>query len=399
MDTVHARVARVRVQQIDHAYKVQAVLLRTASRRCSRQLLSGTLRKPGILTARNSLTSYGARGEIVVLPSKMPQLADLDLLLSVESYGSVGKAAQAHSLSQPAASIRISAMERRLGLRLLERSSAGSKLTEEGEMLAKYARNVMIAARELLEFGSGSQSSGTKRLRVAGSPAISEHLIPEWLNRSGFSFGEACVEVHTGSVDTLRQLIRASHVDLAFIDGWCQAGTQVQKQFGDDMATRYICDDKLAVVVGSKHPWARRSSPLTIRELVSAQLVLRERGSGLREFTDDLLGTGRAPRSYVEFPSSAAIKQAVATSQRATVLNISTVRSELAEGRLKLVAVDQEMPAKPIYAAWSGHRSLPEYAKELVEIAATKGSLMPVFLPEQKINSSRLAEVKTATTT
>lgn len=331
----------------------------------------------------------------MVLPSKMPQLADLDLLLSVESYGSVSKAAQAHSLSQPAASIRISAMERRLGLKLLERSPTGSKLTEEGEMLAKHARNVMQAARELLEFGSASQSSDAKRLRIGGSPAISEHLIPEWLNRSGFSFGEARVEVQAGSVDALRQLIRASHVDLAFIDGWCQAGSQVQKQFGDDMATRYICDDKLAVVVGSKHPWARRLSLVTVQELASAPLVLRERGSGLREFTDELLRTARAPGSYVELPSSAAIKQAVATSQRVTVLNISTVRSELAEGRLNLVAVDREMPAKPIYAAWSERRGLPKYGRELVEIAASKGSPMPVLLPEQKITSSLLVEAKT----
>ncbi|WP_344869463.1 LysR substrate-binding domain-containing protein [Amycolatopsis ultiminotia] len=333
----------------------------------------------------------------MVLPSKMPQLADLDLLLSVESYGSVGKAAQAHSLSQPAASIRISAMERRLGLRLLERSPTGSKLTEEGEMLAKYARNVMQAARELLEFGSGSQTSYAKRLRVAGSPGVSEHLIPEWLNRSGFSFGEARVEVQTGSVDTLRQLLRASHVDLAFIDGWCQAGSQVQKQFGEDMVTRYICDDKLAVVVGSRHPWATRPRPLTVQELASAPLVLRERGSGLREFTDELLGTARVPRSYVEFPSSAAIKQAVATSQRVTVLNISTVRSELAEGRLHLVAVDQEMPARPIYAAWSERWGLPEYARELVEIAASKGSPVPVFVPGQKNKNSRLVEARTTT--
>ncbi|MEV8615748.1 LysR substrate-binding domain-containing protein [Amycolatopsis sp. NPDC051373] len=335
----------------------------------------------------------------MVLPSKMPQLADLDLLLSVESYGSVGKAAQAHSLSQPAASIRISAMERRLGLRLLERSPTGSKLTEDGEMLAKYARNVMSAARELLEFGSGAPSADAKRLRVAGSPAVSEHLIPEWLNRSGFSFGEARVEVQTGSIDELRRLIRAGHVDLAFIDGWCQAGSHVQKQFGDDMVTRYICDDMVAVVVGSKHPWARRTRPLTVRELASAPLVLRERGSGLREFTDELLGTARTPRSYVEFPSSAAIKQAVATSQRVTVLNISTVRSELAEGRLHLVAVDQEMPAKPIYAAWSEGRDLPGYARELVEIAASKGSPMPVFVPGQKVKGSRLAVAKTTTKT
>lgn len=333
----------------------------------------------------------------MVLPSKMPQLADLDLLLSVESCGSVGKAAQAHSLSQPAASIRISAMERRLGLRLLERSPTGSKLTAEGEMLAKYARNVMQAARELLEFGSGFQSADAKRLRVAGSPAVSEHLIPEWLNRSGFSFGEARVEVRTGSVDTLDQLIRAGHVDLAFIDGWCQAGGQAQKHFRDDLVTRYICDDRLAVVVGSKHPWAKKHSPLTVRELASAPLVLRERGSGLREFTDELLGTAHAPQSYVEFPSNAAIKQAVATSQRVTVLNISTVRSELAEGRLHLVAVDQEMPAKPIYAVWSKRRGLPEYARELVEIAASKGSPMPVLVPNPKVKSNCLAEAGSTT--
>ncbi|KAA9166052.1 LysR family transcriptional regulator [Amycolatopsis acidicola] len=320
----------------------------------------------------------------MVLPSKMPQLADLDLLLSVERYGSVGKAAQAHSLSQPAASIRISAMERRLGLRLLDRSPAGSKLTEDGEMLAKYARNVMQAARELLEFGSGARSSEAKRLRVAGSPAISEHLIPEWLNRSRFSFGEARVEVRTGSVDTLRRLIRTSHVDLAFIDGWCQAGPPGRQQPRDELVTRYICDDELAVVVGSKHPWAVRATPLTVRELAAAPLVVRERGSGLREFTDELLGTAGAPESYVEFPSTGAIKQAVANSRRVTVLNVSTVRSELAEGRLHLVPVDQEMPAKPIYAAWSERRGLPEYAGELVEIAASKGSPVPVLVPGQK---------------
>lgn len=251
-------------------------------------------------------------------------------------------------------------------------------------MLAKYARNVMQAARELLEFGSGARYSEAKRLRVAGSPAISEHLIPEWLNRSRFSFGEARVEVRTGSVDALRQLVLASHVDLAFIDGWCQAGNQGQQQYRDDLVTRYICDDKLAVVVGSSHPWAVRSTPLTVSELAAAPLVLRERGSGLREFTDELLGPARAPQGHVELPSSAAIKQAVATSRRVTVLNISTVRAELAEGRLHLVTVDQEMPAKPIYAAWSERRGLPELAEELVEVAAAKHSPVPVIGSGQK---------------
>ncbi|ODU98914.1 MAG: LysR family transcriptional regulator [Pseudonocardia sp. SCN 73-27] len=331
----------------------------------------------------------------MVLPSKMPQLADLDLLLSVASCGSVGKAAQAHSLSQPAASTRISAMERRLGLRLLERSPTGSKLTEEGEMLAKYARNVMQAARELLEFGSRARSSEAKRIRVAGTPAIAEHLIPEWLNRSGFSFGEARVEVQTGGIDELRQLILAGDVDLAFIDGWGQAGGKGWwEQDHGDVVTRYICDDQLAVVVGATHPWAVRSTTLTVSELAAAPLVLRERGSGLREFTDGLLKAAGAPQAYVELPSTGAIKQAIATSQRVTVLNVSTVRAELDDGRLHLVAVDREMPFKPIYAAWSGQRGLPEYAANLVEAAASKVTSKPAL---ESIHQPRQINSRTRT--
>ncbi|MFD1237467.1 LysR family transcriptional regulator [Pseudonocardia benzenivorans] len=316
----------------------------------------------------------------MVLPSKMPQLADLDLLLSVASCGSVGKAAQAHSLSQPAASTRISAMERRLGLRLLERSPSGSTLTEEGEMLAKYARNVMQAARELLEFGSRARSSEAKRIRVGGTPTISEHLIPDWLNRSWFSFGEARVEVQTGSVDELRQSILSSDVDVVFIDGWGpSSGKGWRQQDRDGVVTRYICDDQLAVVVGSMHPWAARTTPLTMSELAAAPLALRERGSGLREFTNRLLKAAGAPQAYIELPSTGAIKQAVATSQRVTVLNASTVRAELEDGRLHLVAVDQAMPSRPIYAAWSEQRGLPEYAADLVDVATSKGPSKPAI--------------------
>lgn len=334
----------------------------------------------------------------MVLPSKMPQLADLDLLLSVEDYGSVGKAAQAHSLSQPAASIRLSAMERRLGIRLLERSPTGSKLTEDGQTLAKYARNVMHAARELLEFGSGSSASEAKRLRVAGSPGISENLIPEWLSRGGAAFGEVRVEVQTGKVDALRQLVHANHVDVAFIDGWCESGGLVPKQSREDLIAQYICDDRLAVVVGSSHPWADRPGHVTVQELAEAQLVVRERGSAIREFTEELLGTAPGPRNYLEFPSSGAIKHAIVDGRRVAVLNVSTVRSELADGRLCWVPLDREMPAKPIYAAWSKSRPLPGPARELVEIAAKKGSPLPPVDGVSELGSNVIAEANAAKT-
>lgn len=333
----------------------------------------------------------------MVLPSRVPQLADLDLLLSVENYGSVGKAAQAHSMSQPAASMRLRAMERRLGFQLLERSPIGSQLTTEGEVLAKYARNVIDAVRELWECGSAFHSSEANRLRVACSLAVAEHLVPEWLNRASVSLGEACVEVQTGSADSLCDLARTSAVDLAFIDGWSQAGGHVQKQLSDELVARYICDDELVVVVGATHPWTTRSSPLTVQELASTKLVLRERGSGLREFTEELLGTPIGTRSYVEFSSSAAIKQAVATGQRATVISISSVKAELNEGRLHRVDVDQEMPVRPIYAVWSERQRLNPYAQELVEIAASRDTPTSIDRPRDRLLSTHRDGYHTAT--
>ncbi|WP_280500096.1 helix-turn-helix domain-containing protein, partial [Nocardia farcinica] len=53
----------------------------------------------------------------MTLPPGTPDLAVLALLVSVADTGSLGAAARRHGISQPAASMRISALERRLRLR------------------------------------------------------------------------------------------------------------------------------------------------------------------------------------------------------------------------------------------------------------------------------------------
>src|SRR3954453_12537932 len=77
------------------------------------------------------------------IPAGHLELADIDLLLSVQRLGSLGKAARAHQLSQPAVSARIQAVERRLGLRLLERSPSGSRLTPAGTTVATWGQPVV----------------------------------------------------------------------------------------------------------------------------------------------------------------------------------------------------------------------------------------------------------------
>lgn len=81
-----------------------------------------------------------------MLPSSTPDLIALDLLDSIAEPGSLGQAASRHRMSQPAVSMRMSQLERRLGVVLLRRSPAGTRLTSAGERVAALGRRVLSEA-------------------------------------------------------------------------------------------------------------------------------------------------------------------------------------------------------------------------------------------------------------
>ena len=80
------------------------------------------------------------------LPPHVADLTSIDLLLSVAELGSIGRAGRAHGMSQPAASARIRALERRVGAPLLTRGARGTVLTDLGELVASWAAPVVRSA-------------------------------------------------------------------------------------------------------------------------------------------------------------------------------------------------------------------------------------------------------------
>ena len=83
------------------------------------------------------------------LGPSFPELASLDLFVSVVELGSVSRAAAAHGVAQPSASSRIRHLERQLGMILLERSPSGSIPTDAGVVVAGWAEAILRSAHEL----------------------------------------------------------------------------------------------------------------------------------------------------------------------------------------------------------------------------------------------------------
>lgn len=299
----------------------------------------------------------------MTLPPGAPDLEVLDLLVSVAELGSLGAAARRHGISQPAASMRISAMERRLRVKLLDRGPTGSELTDAGRTVVGRARTVLAAVRELVDEVDRLRAAQAPRLRIAASKTIADHRIPHWLAALRQDHPEVVIALEVENSTQVAALVRAGVADLGFVEGpHPPAG----------LGSRVLGTDDLVVVVARDHPWARREDPVTLRELAATALLWREPGSGTRDTVWDLLSTEGPPTGpAAELGSAAAILAAARTGMAPAVLSRLIAAPDLATGSLVAVpTVDVARLTRKFRAIWR-RNSPPSGPGELLVIRAT----------------------------
>jgi DNA-binding transcriptional LysR family regulator len=99
-------------------------------------------------------------------------LADFAL---VAAHGGLGKASRASGRSKATLSRRMAELEEQLGVRLIERSARGLKLTEAGELLVARTEGPMHEVSEAMSAARDGTSAPRGRLRVA-SPVLFSQL-------------------------------------------------------------------------------------------------------------------------------------------------------------------------------------------------------------------------------
>jgi DNA-binding transcriptional LysR family regulator len=144
--------------------------------------------------------------DIVVLPGKtvrMDRLTSLELFVRIVDRGSFTAAASDLGLSRPVATAAHKALERRLGTRLLQRSTRHVQPTVEGE--AYYRRCVAILADvEDADRGVSGAVAGLLRVDVAGNLARTM-LLP---GLPAFLALHPALTVHFGEGERLVDLVR-----------------------------------------------------------------------------------------------------------------------------------------------------------------------------------------------
>src|ERR1700733_7017731 len=103
--------------------------------------------------------------------------AEMNAFVAVADHGSFTKAATALTVSITTVSQSIRALEDRLGVRLLNRTTRSVALTEAGERLLERVRPLLTGFDEALESVNDFRDKPAGRLRIIIAPPVSRRVM------------------------------------------------------------------------------------------------------------------------------------------------------------------------------------------------------------------------------
>ncbi len=251
-------------------------------------------------------------------------LRQLEVFCAIAHRGNVSRAAEDTSISQSAASMALAELERQLDERLFDRFGKKLVLNENGARLLPKALELLARTHEIEGMFTGADGTGGE-LKTGASSTIGNYLMPGILSRFSHEHPRARIALRVGNTEQIIATLLACEIDVGFIEGPCN---------DPNIETRIWREDELIVFARPDHPLAAKRKVLP-KDLVSAEWVLRERGSGTRSIFER--AAENLPGSLAirhELGHSEAIKRAIKNGLGISCLSRLTVQEDLENGTL-----------------------------------------------------------------
>jgi len=275
------------------------------------------------------------------------RLQQLEVFCKVVENGSFAKAAKAVYATQPAVSQQIRALEAEIGAQLLERDTRHVTLTHSGEVLYRYAREILTlseAARQEIHALKG-QVSG--ELIVGASTIPGEHILPGLLASFCAAYPSVKIGLHIGDTLGIITEVRQGRLEIGLV------GARTPHQ---NLTFREFASDRLVAVVSPTHPWAKRTH-IDLRELSEEPFVLREEGSGTRLTIEQHLATVGLDverlNVRMELASTEAVKQAVIAGAGVSILSDRAIVLERERGLIHALEFHDREIRRPFYVVFN----------------------------------------------
>lgn len=292
-----------------------------------------------------------------LMRAELRHLAALD---AVVDEGSFARAAARLGYTQSALSQQIGALERIVGMRLLERRTGRSPLgpTEAGALLLRHAERIVASLQAADADLEALREGATGALRVGTFQTVGTGVLPTLLARLGVEHPELEVSlVEAVRTEQLIALVETGGVDVSFV---------VLPAGAEPLEIEAVMDDPWMLVVPAGSPLAGRTSPVAPRELADLTLVAYKYALPYSP-EDHLQILGVEPRVLLRSDETATVLGLVAAGVASAILPWLVV--DPADPRISVARIDHLLPPRRIGLVWHRDRYHSTVFHQFVRVA------------------------------
>jgi DNA-binding transcriptional LysR family regulator len=276
---------------------------------------------------------------------------------------SFSQAAERLGVTQPAVSLQVRSLEKRLGRKLLDRSGRRVEPTEAGAALYRSAQRMLQLEEQLvdeLQAADGGELRGTLHLGASTGPGST--VVPVLLCE--FQRANPGVGVSLSISDTQTVVDRVAEREL-------ELGVVGAARRHRGVVFEPFFRDEVVLAVPPGHAFADRT--VTLAELRGEPLIVMQEGAGVRQVIEDELRSAgvrlRDLEPRLELGLQESVKAAVAAGFGVTFISRAGISADLAAGTLATARVEGLDPARDISLVRSAGRSPTRAAEAFLDFA------------------------------
>jgi DNA-binding transcriptional LysR family regulator len=259
------------------------------------------------------------------------QLAAFCAVVELRSFS---HAAERLGVTQPAVSLQVRALEKRLGRQLVDRSGRRVEPTEAGQRLYRGAQRLLQLEEQMLgEIAAESEGEIAGELSIGASTGPAAIVVPLLLCEFQRSHPAVRVALEVHDTQTVVERVAGRELELGIVGA---ARRHRSVRFEPFMR------DEVILAVPPGHPFAGRT--ITVEELRSQPVIVMQDGAGVRQVVEDALrplGTRlRDLDIQLQLGLQESVRSAVLAGYGVSFISRAAVESELAAGALAEARVE-----------------------------------------------------------
>ena len=285
---------------------------------------------------------------------------------AVVERASFSQAAEQLGVTQPAVSLQIRSLEKRLGLQLLDRSGRRVEPTDAGRRLYRSALRMLAQEEQLLaELGEEVEGELSGRLELGASTGPGGTVIPVTL--AEFQQRHPAVQVALTVSDTQRIVEEVARREL-------ELGVVGAARRHRGVVFEPFFRDEVVLAVPRGHRFADRT--ISLAELQKEPLILMQEGAGVRQVIDDeLRAVGVRLRDLdvrLELGLQESARSAVLAGYGVTFISRPAVEADVVAGTLAIARVEGIDASREISLVRASGRAETRVAQSFVDFARTR---------------------------